>query len=133
MIEAGLVSRLKSSADLVTLVEDRFFPLRAPQDETRPRITYQRIDTIREKHLRGTSGLTHPRIQVNCFADNYGTVKRMADYVRRQLDGFSGPAGAFTVHATWVDSDRDDWFPPEDATDAGTYRTSVDVIIWFSE
>lgn len=88
--EESLVARLKATTGVTNLVAARIYPMQAPQTAVLPLVTYQRISTVRPGSLRGPVGLADPRIQVDCWAESYGTVKALADQVRHALDGYAG-------------------------------------------
>jgi Protein of unknown function (DUF3168) len=86
--EEILVARLKASPQVTALVGSRIYPMVIPQGVVMPAIAYQRISTVRPGSLRGPSGIADPRLQVNCWADTYGTAKTVAEEVRQSLDGW---------------------------------------------
>jgi len=89
--EESIVARLAATTGVTSLVGTRIYPMQAPQTAALPLVTYQRISTVRAGSLRGSGGLADPRIQVDCWAENYGAVKALADQVRRALDGYAAP------------------------------------------
>lgn len=93
--EESLVARLNATPGVTALVGTRIYPMLIPQGAAMPAVTYQRISTVRPGSLRGPVGQADPRIQVNSWADTYGTAKALADQVRRSLDGYA----TLDVHA----------------------------------
>lgn len=91
-LEEALFDLLSGNAALAALVEDRIYPVRAPQDAERPYVVFSRLDTANLATLSGRG--THDAVQlaVMCFADedDAATTRAVARAVRQVLDGYSG-------------------------------------------
>jgi len=100
-------------------------------------VTYQRIDTLRERYQGGPHGLAHARVQVSCYAPTPKEVKALADAVRSDWEtqaGATGEAGnQVTVKVAEVVDERH--FPevPGDASQRVLHRYDVDLLIWHLE
>lgn len=71
----------------ITAAGTRVWAIRAPQnDQTLPRVTYQRISTTPETHLSGSARLDSVRIQVDCWAKTFLAAAALADQVRTLLE-----------------------------------------------
>lgn len=88
-IESALILYLREDTGVASLVNDRIYPLVAPQRAELPLLTYQRVDGERIRTLAGPTGSAHPRLQINCFATTYRDAKTLAEAVRLALDGLA--------------------------------------------
>lgn len=121
-IEEQLNYYLAGNTSIAALVADRIYPLVAPQEAALPYLVYQRISTVRERSHSGPSGLAHPRFQITAAAEEYSTLRDLANAVRGALDGSA------LAQAVFVDNEWDGW---DEAADAFVSR--IDVIIWHEE
>lgn len=146
-LEEAIYTRLSTFAPLAALVAGRIYAVRAPQSETRPRITYQRISGASDHVLSGPSGLTDTRVQVDCWADDpatsstpatvtaYAQARDVALQVKAALDGFRGlvtsgesPSDSLRIKSTRLENDQD--LPEEERR---LSRVSLDFIIGHDE
>ena len=103
MLESALVAELtKTGTTLYGLVGSRIYPLRLPQGATLPAIRYQRISTPRYHAMGGDSNLSSPRMQLDIFAETYGSAKAVSEALRKKLQNFSGTMGTTSVNVSNV-------------------------------
>lgn len=102
---------------------------RKPQvDPGRPYVIMQRIDGVRDYHMRGPSGYVASRVQIDCYADTYTSAKATARSVRDILSGHRGGI----IQGIFLDGERD--LPAADAGEVtNLFRVSLDFIIHSSE
>lgn len=74
-------STLSSASGVTAIVGTAIYPLVIPQGAGLPAVTYQRIAGARSNDLAGAGELTHVRIQVDCWATTYSSVRALADAV----------------------------------------------------
>jgi hypothetical protein len=86
-LEDKIVSVLKNDAIVSGIVSDRIYPLMLRQEETKPSLTYQRIDTPRMRSLDGYEGMEIPRIQIDCYANHIKDARILRDAVIRAMEG----------------------------------------------
>ena len=126
MIEEDLVSFLKAS---IVLADSRVRPLSLAQNPLFPALTYRKISAPRELSHSGSSGLAHPRFQIDCWGGkSYPDAKRLSEEVIDELHGFKGVMGATRVDLVEVVNELDDY---DESTNR--HRIIVDVIIWHQE
>lgn len=114
----------------------RIFPLRIPQGATVPCVVYTRISNVGDHHMRGPSGLSSPRVQVDCYALTADEATSLADKVKWRLDGYRGampygsnsPQAEIEVLGVFFDSERELY---DDATKF--FRVSRDYFVHFRE
>lgn len=117
MIESDLKAYLAADAAVAALVGSRIYPLKLPQAPALPAITYQKVSGPRVISLSGYSGLSHPRLQIDCWAATYDQVKALSAAVVAALDAYPG--------AIMNDDGRDNYQP-----DVELPRVTIDFTIW---
>lgn len=130
-IEEAIQAHLLATPNVAALVGVRVYPVKMPQRPTYPAVVYNRISGPREHSQDGSSGLAHPRFQLDCFAATYAGAKDLASKVRLALDGFRGSMGGVSgvdVNAVFIEDDRDDY-----DDDIHVYWVSLDAVVWHNE
>lgn len=131
-VEQAIADRLTTDATVASLVATRVFPEILPQDPTYPAIAYQRITTQRVRSMDGPSGLSRPRIQIDCYAAAYAQAKALADAVRLALDGKRFSYAGLDVQAAFLEDERD-----QEASEGRDIdderRVSLDFFVWHTE
>lgn len=85
-LETALASLLGAHAGLSALVSSRIYPVKLPQDPTYPAVTYARIGYDSEEVIDGTStGLNHPRMEINSWGTKYSDALAVNAQVRAAL------------------------------------------------
>jgi hypothetical protein len=120
-MEQALYTRLSTYAGLVALVSTRIYPLVAPQNATKPYITYSRISTQREYSYSGYSNLQRVRFQISCYAETYAAAKAIAIQVMAAVEAWTAVQAAFVENQT-------DLFEKE----TKLYHVPVDIFVWNS-
>lgn len=113
-----------STSTLVTAhTSNRIYPVVLPQGTVAafPAVTYQRVSGDRVYSLSGYSTLENARMQIDCWATSFETVKDLADKTRQVVD-------SATVFASNLISDQDLY---EDGVEV--YRVSMDFSLWNRE
>ena len=133
-IEAGLVTKLTTTAGLTTLISTRTYLERIPQGATLPCLTYQRISTPRvlTHDTSGSAGTAYPRFQFDAWATTYTSAKAISDALRTALNGYRGTitsgADSVVVQAALVDGETS---LPD--MEAGLARVTSEYVIWVQE
>lgn len=134
--ETAFVKFLMDSTALNSAVGGRIRPVTASMADRMPLIVYNRGITRRPIHLLGDSALVFLMMQLDIFARSYSEAKTIAELVRNRVHGYIGQITNGTETASCdmaIDSERDDYVPPNDASDTGTFRVSIDIDISMSE
>jgi len=118
--EADLVALLRADPTVTTLVANRIWPARMPDNPTLPGIVYTRVSTVENPGL-GARSLREARFQIDCWADRYTDTVAVAAAVVGALDY----ATSASIDRILIDATRDLY---DDA--AMLYRRSVDVMIY---
>lgn len=144
-IRVGLVAYLAADTDIAASVEwavarqnggKRIFPVVLPQGVNKTSIVYSRISGLGDHHMEGASGLSRPRVQIDCWATDPDAADLLSRRVKQRIDGFRGsllwgdnsPEEAIVVQGIFFESEREDY----DGT-AKLYRSSRDYFVWFEE
>lgn len=129
-IKAALVTYLSAQAPLTALVSTRIEPMESATSTTLPRITYQRIGAEHAHHMRAAAGWVKTQIQIDCWGATSVSVANVAEQVREELDGMRNTTmGGVIVSHVVLQSERDSFEEPVDATERGVFRISQDYTI----
>jgi len=118
-----LYKHLSTSVSITAHTSNRIYPVLLPQGTVAafPAVTYQRISADRVYSLSGYSTLENAKMQIDCWATSFETVKDLANKTRQVVDGA-------TAFASNLISDQDLY---ED--EVNVYRVSMDFSIWNQE
>lgn len=138
LIQPAFYEFLSGITELTAEIQDKIYPAGAVPTGTKlPYLTSSKVDNLHTNHQGGSSGLAEPRIQVDVWGEIEEDANRIFDIVRRNLDGFRGVMGTdpddAEVKVAFLENDREEYNPPDDATQQGGYRSSGDFMIWFVE
>lgn len=109
----------------------RIYPLVRPQGTALPAITYQRVSHVRYDPLVGRERLANVRLQLDCWAAQYGDLKDLAHDVSEVLNdyvvtGADTPGGLRAIRQ--LPGERDEF-----AEEAAVYRVSSDYSVFWEE
>ena len=143
-LRVGLRALVLGAPAIATLVDSgvsaspryRMFPVKLPQGETRASIVYSRISGLGDNHSQGPSGLSRPRMQIDCWSLSMDSAVSLANLIKDRIDGFRGdmlwgdnsPPEAIVIQGIFFEAEREDY---DDATKL--YRMSRDYLIWQAE
>lgn len=102
-IEGALRKKMLAAGVINSLVGERIYPLRTPDNVQFPCIVYTRITSDRQHTLEGTGNLTYSRFVIDSHAlqnsknRGYAESVAIARAVQQTLDGFRGPADGVDV------------------------------------
>lgn len=88
MTESEVYLLLKNNATLKTLVNERVYPLVAPQNVIKPYITYRVVTGLKLQCMGGQIYQGDYRMQLDCFSLTYLNVKAISEAVKNALVGF---------------------------------------------
>ena len=133
MVGKAVYARLSTETDITDLTSLRIRPGMLRQGDARPAITYYKISNVHENYIGGGVGLSHARVQVDCWADTHKEAETLADAARLRLTAFSGTSGGVVVDSSLLIEDSDGDEAPLFATDVTVARVSMDFSIWYRE
>ena len=132
MIESDLYTYINDQATITSLVGTRIYPDTAPQKCDYPFMVYSKIDTTREMHLRGATGVCVARFQIDIYAPSRMICESIIEQVRLRFNGFQGNWDTTFIHQVRLESESNGW-DIESGKDTGIHTASVDLVIVFTE
>lgn len=88
MTEVQVYNLLKNDSGVKALINERVYPLVAPQNVTKPYITYRVVTGLKIQCLGGQIFQGDYRMQLDCFGTSYASVKAISQAVKNCLIGF---------------------------------------------
>ena len=135
--EEALRSLLISDTDVAALVTARVYPENAPQGVALPFIVYTVVSGDHDHHMSAASGNVRLRFQIDCYHRAFTTVRDLGNKVRLALDGYAGTVttanGSLAVQGILLDSDSNSFRAPDDGSNQGIRRVSMDFIFHCAE
>lgn len=99
----------------------------------RPYVIMQFISSNHIHHMLGSSGFATRRVQFDIYGDTSPSVEATFEALRNDLDGFIGMMGVgdntTQILSSWLESERDSYVDPIDASRFGKHRRTVDFLI----
>jgi len=132
-LQAALVSLLSADATLVALVSDRIHADQAPQGSTLPYLTYALIASPGHDHQAAAAAIANPTVQIDVWADSSTDRLAVEAAVVGALNGYSGTCGSVSIRRASRVGRRQSYERPQDGSEAGVYRSSLDFEIWHVE
>lgn len=120
-VEEKIFSLLTTTTTITATLENRIFPVRAPQTVPLPYAVYQRISGGQLNGLDGYLTLENPRIQIDVYSTSYSQVKTLAENIHTQME-------TSTAFKNTLANDSDIY---EDELNA--YRITMDFSCWNRE
>lgn len=129
LIEQALMTQLKATAGLTSLVNERIYFVKAPQNVKNPYLVIQKISAVQAHTHDGNANLSEARIQLSAFADTYKEVKDINAQIKSALDNFIGTmggTGGVYVGSCFLDNETD-------LSENDLFYSPVDYLITYSE
>ena len=125
---------LLSKSAITSLIGTRMFPDVIPEKGIFPALVYFQVSQVPQHTLPATAGFAWSRIQFDAYATgSTGASQRdaLVEALRNELDAFPAPGttptmGGSTVNAVVYKNSRDIYEPPQDNSDIGFFRNSMD-------
>src|SRR5262245_16470330 len=130
-LDTALYQYLMAQEGLVDLVHGNVYPVIAPTQAQFPFLVYQQIAYDGVQHMRGAGALARATYQLDCLGESQQTVRKVAETVRRALDGFHGLLSQVDVRQIALMSQSVLVEDDEGGTQDIYYRVSQDYDIWF--
>jgi len=92
-IEQAILKELLADSGTTSLIGERLYYVKAPQDVAKPYVVFFKASGPREYSHDGASELARPRFQFSCFATTYYQAKQIAEAIRVAIEAFSGTMG----------------------------------------
>lgn len=136
MIEEGLFTFLTQDTAVAAMIggaQVRIWPLMIPQHaqgdpDKQPCLVYQRIGRGAGSTFCATDDLVNGDFQIDSYALNYLTARRLAAAVRVRLVDYVGLMGTISVDKVTLDTEADLLDPTP-----GLFRVTQSYSIWYRE
>lgn len=137
MADIGAATRTKliGTSAVAAILGTRVYPDQLPQAATLPAAVYFVVSGNEEVDLAGTTGVTHARVQIDCYAVTRLAANALATAVRNALAATHerGTWGTVvTLGTTPAGSERYDTQTRGDGSDQVDYITSRDFLISYA-
>lgn len=132
MIEQAFYSYIINVAAITDLVALRIFPDSAPQSVVLPCIIYEKTGADRQLNLLKSSGVVTATLQLDIFAKTRLSVENIVEQIRLAFDGYQGNWDTTTIFIAKLDNESVG-FDLETATEVGTFRATIDLVVTFLE
>ena len=140
--EAVLRKLLTDATGVTAVVGTRISPMRREQFKTqadaKDYLTYRRVSGLHFRSMGGPSGLRSIRFQIDGYTKKYEDLVELREQIRLALDGTINEtvtvgADSVLVQEISMESDREDFVKPKDASDGGMYHLSQDYFVFVPE
>lgn len=125
MSSKALFNILDLAGALNLLIDHRIYPLKMPQNNIYPAITYQLIGNTAISLLASDTDIETPRYQISCWGDDFTSAKDVALQVKTALIRVSGTYSGIIVMDITFDNENDIHDPETDK-----YQTAIDITMW---
>lgn len=113
--ETVLRTALLGNTDVATFIGTRVFPLLAPATASLPLVTWRRVGIARNQTLSAPIGVPTVSLEYTIYGVTYEQARKIADAMRRVLDGFAGVSDNTTVSNVSLENEVDDFVTLEGA------------------
>jgi hypothetical protein len=137
--EEALRQILLDSTGILGLVSSRICPESHADSITvgSTCITYTRTGTAHARHVGGATGIATATFEINAFSSSYDELNRLSEYIRLQLDTYSGTVtgdgGSLVVHSINVDDETDKNSGLWAGTDRPVFYETIRCELWHTE
>lgn len=109
-VEEALVTKLRATSAVSTLVSTRIYPSHAPQTATTPYVVFDLVGGNVLGTHDGGSSLRDGRVSFSCIASTYASAKAIAKAIKGTLSGLKETLSgvAVAIHTTYEDEDMYD-------------------------
>lgn len=133
MIEQGLYQLITETSSITSLVNGVYWVLAAGKAAV-PYIVLSRVATGDTYTMAGATGFRDSVWQVDCYATDFYTSRRIAHAVRMLLESYTGTlpdTDATIVDAVFTEKDWD--MPYEEGTKGFVFRAMLEFRIWYMD
>jgi len=132
-IRTAIVTHLEAIAAVTEIVGTKIYHQRAPQGACSPLIVYSKISGTPYYHFGGRSGKQRATYQIDGYALTSAVAANLETAIQHAMDTFSGTIAGVKVDQCHLIDSRDMDEAPQQGTDAGEFRISMDYEIFYVE
>lgn len=126
-------SRMLGATSVSDLVSTRVYWQHLPQDATLPAVVLKEISNEAVEHLKGTSGVSTTRVQIDCYATSYPAAFALREAIRQRLHAWRGTSQSVNVLSSLQGSRFSIYLEPRDGSDVGRHVAIIDFLMTHSE
>ena len=132
-IRTDLRTYLLSKTGITTLIGQRIFACRRPQNVTGDALCFWRTSGGHDHNLQGSSGTAIPTFALEVLSTDYMAADTIAEAVRQAMQGFSGSMGSTVVKSVILADEQDGFDESEKSDDETTFRIALLYQIRYTE
>ena len=132
MIESAFYTFIKLQTGITALIGNRIYPDTAPESVTLPCLVFEKTGADRQLTFLKSSGVVTATLQLDIFANSRLAAETIVESIRLAFDGYQGTWDTTTIFMARLDNESVGW-EIETATETGTHRATVDLIVTFLE
>jgi hypothetical protein len=132
MIESAFYTFIKLQTGITALIGNRIYPDTAPASVLLPCLVFEKTGVDRQLTLLKSSGVVTATLQLDIFANSRLAAETIVESIRLAFDGYQGTWDTTNIFMARLDNESVGW-EIESATETGTHRATVDLIVTFSE
>jgi hypothetical protein len=132
MIESAFYTFIKLQTGITALIGNRIYPDTAPDSVLLPCLVFEKTGVDRQLTLLKSSGVVTATLQLDIFANSRLAAETIVESIRLAFDGYQGTWDTTNIFMARLDNESVGW-EIESATETGTHRATVDLIVTFSE
>lgn len=132
-INAAIVAHLESIAAVTDIVGTKIYHQRAPQGSCSPLIVFNKISGIPYYHFGGRSGKQRATFQLDGYALTPAGATALETAIQHAMDTFLGTIAGAQIDQCHLIDTREMEEAPQQGTDAGEFRISMDYEIFYLE
>lgn len=136
-VDSGLRALLAGD-EVGRITSNRIYPMRAPQDGTRPHVQFHRTAGGKDYCMSGEVPDQGSLWQFDCYADRHKDACDLANAVKEKLSAFrgtvryleNGQQKQLKVQGIFIVEDFDALEPPDNGKDEAIYWVPVGAQVW---
>ena len=132
---AAIRDILIADAAVLALVSNRIYPNQVKQNEAYPHLVYNLVGNTPTDTKDSGRFFDNTRVQVDCYAIDYGDCEDLADKVRTALDRYTGTVSSTKIVNSIYQGtvDMNEFAASVDASLGDVFHRAVDVIFYIGE
>lgn len=131
-IEEVMYSLLKNDTSIKAMVNDRIYPLVAPQSTTFPFLIYQESGHSRLPSIKGNTQMRTFRCRIDGYSENYADAKDIRDAVLGKLVNYKGTSGNVDIQYIDQEDTSDEHLPPVHSDERGIFGAGLDFVVYYT-
>lgn len=105
MSDPNFYDYLRDVPQVAALIDDRIYPVRAPQDALRPHVVWLRVGVQRQQMYCGVNAVVYGEYQFSCYAPTEEQATELHVAIRNAMQDFAGMMGDVAVKHCHLNSD----------------------------